>query len=196
MARWVHIVAVFVMAALIANSQCDARCLASLCQTTSAKRADGCHHSSSSKDGNSGCQYRQSNLAGVEASPDLAKMPVAHSAGDRGELPGLFFAHWTWSGTSAAARAGVASGQIVRTPYLISSSARLGHKCARFRGRSMKEYRNEESTQFFSQCIGAGRGNFVGVQTRSGTSRFERGLKRPILRICRSRWTTAQRSFT
>jgi hypothetical protein len=78
MVRWVHIVAVFVMAALIANSQCDARCLASLCQTTSTKRADGCHHSSSSsKDGNSGCQHRQSNLAAVEASPDLAKIPVA-----------------------------------------------------------------------------------------------------------------------
>jgi hypothetical protein len=55
------------MAALIANTQCYALCLVS-----AAKHADGCHHS-----GNAGCHYWQSNSAGVEASPDLAKMPVA-----------------------------------------------------------------------------------------------------------------------
>jgi hypothetical protein len=86
MARWVHMVAVLAMAVLIANSQCYALCLASICQT------DSCHHSShSSKDGNSGCHYWQSNSAGVEASPDLAKIPAAPLPAVAVYLPGHIF---------------------------------------------------------------------------------------------------------
>lgn len=70
MARWVHIVAVFAVAALMANAQCYALCLASICQTT-----DNCHHS-----GKAGCHYRQSNSAGVEAGSDLARIPVVSLA--------------------------------------------------------------------------------------------------------------------
>ena len=86
MARWVHMVAVLAMAALIANSQCYALCLASICHT------DDCHHSShSSSDGNSGCHYGQANSAGVEASPDLAKIPVASLPAAAVHLPAQVF---------------------------------------------------------------------------------------------------------
>jgi hypothetical protein len=83
MARWLQIIAVLAMVALAANSQCDARCLASLCQ------AGGCHHSS--QDGNAGCHYWQSNLAGTEASPDLAKIPVAPLLATAVQLPACSF---------------------------------------------------------------------------------------------------------
>ncbi|HEY6987070.1 MAG TPA: hypothetical protein VH369_01735 [Bryobacteraceae bacterium] len=73
MARWVHMVAVLLMAALIGNSQCYGLCLASHC-----KASQDCHHSSrSSDDGHAACHYWQSNTAGVEASADLAKTPPA-----------------------------------------------------------------------------------------------------------------------
>ncbi|HEY3455483.1 MAG TPA: hypothetical protein VGK64_12835 [Bryobacteraceae bacterium] len=74
MARWVHMVAVLLMAALIGNSQCYGLCLASHC-----KPSPGCHHSSRpSNDGHAACHFRQSNTAGVEASADLAKtVPAA-----------------------------------------------------------------------------------------------------------------------
>jgi hypothetical protein len=65
MARCMHIIAGLVMGFLIANAQCYALCLASICQTT-----DSCHHS-----GKAGCHYRQSNSAGVEAGSDLARIP-------------------------------------------------------------------------------------------------------------------------
>jgi hypothetical protein len=67
-----HIVAGLMMAVLIANAQCYALCLASVCQTMAARHADGCHHS-----GNAGCHYRQSNATGTEATPDLAQIPMA-----------------------------------------------------------------------------------------------------------------------
>ena len=73
MARWVHMVAVLLMAALIGNSQCYGLCLASFC-----KSSPDCHHSQRSSDGgHAACHYRQSNTAGVEASADLAKAPLA-----------------------------------------------------------------------------------------------------------------------
>jgi len=72
MARWVQTIAVFAITALVGNLQCDGLCLASLCKTST-----GCHPSSrSSNDGHAGCHYRISNAAGVEASPDFAKLPV------------------------------------------------------------------------------------------------------------------------
>ncbi len=70
------------MAVLIANAQCYALCLASVCQTTAATRADGCHHS-----GKAGCHYRQSNSAGVEAAPDLARIPVVSLPAISVDLP-------------------------------------------------------------------------------------------------------------
>jgi len=71
MARWVHMVAVLLMAALIGNSQCYGLCLASVC-----KPSPDCHHSQrSSNGGHAACHFRQSNMAGVEASADLAKTP-------------------------------------------------------------------------------------------------------------------------
>jgi hypothetical protein len=90
MARWVHIVAVLAMAALLADSQCDARCLASLCQP------GGCHHSSRGPNHgpnqtSKGCHSWQSNLAATEASPDLAKIPVAPLLVMTLPLPAWFF---------------------------------------------------------------------------------------------------------
>jgi hypothetical protein len=86
MARWVYMVALLAMAALLANSQCDARCLASLCQP------GGCHHSSHSPNQSSkGCHSWQSNLAATEASPDLAKIPVAPLLVMALPLPACFF---------------------------------------------------------------------------------------------------------
>ena len=73
MARWVHMVALLLMVALIGNSQCYGLCLASHC-----KPSPDCHHSSrSSSGGHTACHYRQSNTAGVEASADLAKTAPA-----------------------------------------------------------------------------------------------------------------------
>jgi len=73
MARWVHVVAVLLMAALIGNSQCYGLCLASFC-----KPSPDCHHSQrSSNGGHAACHFRQSNTAGVEPSADFAKMPPA-----------------------------------------------------------------------------------------------------------------------
>jgi hypothetical protein len=73
MARWMHMVAVLLMAALIGNSQCYGLCLASHCNPS-----PDCHHSShSSSGGHAACHFRQSNTAGVEASADLAKTPPA-----------------------------------------------------------------------------------------------------------------------
>jgi len=73
MARWVHMVAVLLMATLIGNSQCYGLCLASLCKTSAS-----CHHSPRpSSGGHTACHYRQSNTTGVEASADLAKTPLA-----------------------------------------------------------------------------------------------------------------------
>jgi hypothetical protein len=76
MARCMHIVAGLVVAVLIANAQCYALCLASVCQTT------GCHHS-----GKAGCHYRQSNATGTEATPDLAKVAVAPLPAVAAHLP-------------------------------------------------------------------------------------------------------------
>jgi hypothetical protein len=76
MLRWMHLVAGLVMAVLIANSQCYALCLASVCHTTS------CHHS-----GKAGCHYRQSNATGTEATPDLAKIAVAPLQAIAADLP-------------------------------------------------------------------------------------------------------------
>src|SRR4051812_43264681 len=82
MMRWMHIVAGLVMAGLITNAQCYALCLASVCQTRAAARADGCHHS-----GSAGCHYRQSNAIGTEATPDPAKIPVASRPAIAVDLP-------------------------------------------------------------------------------------------------------------
>jgi hypothetical protein len=75
MTRWTHTIAILAIAILFANVQCHALCLASVCQTASTKRADGCHHSShSQKDANPGCQHQQSSSPSTEATPDLAKI--------------------------------------------------------------------------------------------------------------------------
>ena len=76
MARWVQVTVLLAIAALLANSQCYARCLLSMPGQTSSQSDSGCHHSSHSEHGNqSQCDYRNHSVtANAEAKVDLANV--------------------------------------------------------------------------------------------------------------------------
>jgi hypothetical protein len=74
-ARLIHVIVVLVIAALFANGQCYALCLASLNPTVSQQQAGDCHESQPSHhDGSAGCHHRQAHFTSTEASPDLARI--------------------------------------------------------------------------------------------------------------------------
>jgi hypothetical protein len=73
MFRWLHILPLLAIVALLANAQCYALCLTSA-QSPCVKHSAHCHHASSSKNGNnSDCNHQQSASLSTEATPDLAK---------------------------------------------------------------------------------------------------------------------------
>ena len=73
--RWVHVIVVLAITALFVNSQCYALCLASLHQTDSQAKANGCHKSSPShNDEDPGCHHRRTDLTSTEASTGVAKV--------------------------------------------------------------------------------------------------------------------------
>ena len=78
MQQWVQITVLVAIAALLANSQCYARCFASLPSQTSAQAHSDCHHSSNSKHGSpSQCNdQHHSETAITEAQIDLLKVPI------------------------------------------------------------------------------------------------------------------------
>lgn len=81
MPRWFHTVALLGIAAILANSQCYALCLASVSQSACIKHSAHCHHESpASDDGSSRCDHRQSGSISAEASPDVAKTLAAPSS--------------------------------------------------------------------------------------------------------------------
>ena len=81
MARWVRMVVLVAIAALLANSQCYARCLASVQQEASSAHS-GCHHSSSSKHGSkSQCDdQHHSESVTAETRVDVAKVSTSSLA--------------------------------------------------------------------------------------------------------------------
>ena len=78
MVRWVQLTVLLAIAALLANSQCYARCLLSMPGQASSQSDSGCHHSSPSKHGNqSQCDYQHHSVtANSEAKVDLPTVSV------------------------------------------------------------------------------------------------------------------------
>jgi hypothetical protein len=69
--RWIQTLVLVAVAALLANSQCQALCLASAAQIAPQQDHASCHHSSQSKtNGGSHCNHRHSDSISTEASPD------------------------------------------------------------------------------------------------------------------------------
>lgn len=82
MARWLQTVVLVAIAALLANTQCYAQCLASVKSPPAAASAhSGCHHSSSKNGSRSQCNDKhQSNSAALETRVDLAKLDAVSLA--------------------------------------------------------------------------------------------------------------------
>lgn len=67
MARWVHTVALLVIAAVLANAQCFASCFTSGSDNMAGQHSACCtEHHSPQKQSKSGCQYKHSDLKNAE----------------------------------------------------------------------------------------------------------------------------------
>jgi hypothetical protein len=79
MTRWLNIIAMFAIAALLISSQCYAACFASLCEKTAAQDTAGCHQSSHQQNsGSQDCPHRHANLVSAGVTQDFAKAPAGY----------------------------------------------------------------------------------------------------------------------
>jgi len=78
--RRVQTLALLAIAALLANSQCYAFCLSSLCQSSLEQRHDDCHGSSSNTNQSRRCHHRYSSLTSVEASQNISNLVIVQHA--------------------------------------------------------------------------------------------------------------------